>query len=280
MSIAPGTLGILNPQQGLARFALDRYPPAHELDSFIEGYWSVRWNLGDQPFEQEILPHPCVNLVFEAERSAVHGPTGERFVAHLSGTGRVLGVKFKPAGFSAFARVPLTSVVAHVLPIEDAMKCEPRAARELVAQVLPGENALSDIALVEDFLRRCEPRADPDLELVEQLVTLARSDRTIGRVEQLARAGSLSVRSLHRLFERHVGLGPKWIICRARVHEAAERVAAGNQVDWAALAQELGYHDQSHLVRDFKDQVGFTPTAYAARCEEAARNGRAAPRSH
>jgi AraC-like DNA-binding protein len=264
----------------LARFALDRYPPAPELDPFVEGYWSVRWHLGDQPFEQEILPHPCVNLVFEIEQAAVHGPTGERFVAHLSGSGRVLGIKFKPAGFSPFARVPLTSVVAHVLSIEDAMKCEPHAARELVARALPSEDALQDIALVEEFLRRCEPRVDPDVELVERLVALARSDRTIGRVEQLARAGSLSVRSLHRLFERHVGLGPKWIICRARVHEAAERVASGNKVDWAALAQELGYHDQSHLVRDFKDQVGFTPTAYAARCEEAARSGGGTPTSH
>ena len=191
-----------------------------------------------------------------------------------------MGVKFKPAGFSAFARVPLTSVVAHVLPIADAMKCEPHAARELVAQILPSENPLRDIALLEDFLRRCEPRIDPSVELVERLVALARSDRTIGRVEQLARAGSLSARSLHRLFERHVGLGPKWVICRARVHEAAERVATGNQVDWAALAQELGYHDQSHLVRDFKAQVGFTPAAYAARCEEAARNGGGAPTAH
>jgi hypothetical protein len=37
-------------------------------------------------------------------------------------------------------------------------------------------------------------------------------------------------------------------------------------VAWAALALELGYHDQAHLIRDFKAQVGFTPAAYAERC--------------
>ena len=63
-----------------------------------------------------------------------------------------------------------------------------------------------------------------------------------------------------------VGVGPKWIIRRSRVQEAAERVASGAPVAWAALAQELGYHDQAHLIHDFKAQVGFTPAVYAKRC--------------
>jgi transcriptional regulator GlxA family with amidase domain len=87
----------------------------------------------------------------------------------------------------------------------------------------------------------------------------------------LARHAGLSQRSLQRLFERYLGLGPKWIICRARVQEAADRVAAGQPVDWAALAVDLGYHDQAHLIHEFKAQVGFTPAVYAERCAAAAR---------
>jgi len=269
---APPTLGILNPQAGFARFVLDRYPPSPELAPFLERYWSVRWDLGNESqFEQEVLPHPCVNLAFEVERCAVHGPTTERFVAHLSGKGRVLGVKFKSAGFLPFARRPLRQVVSQVLPIAQAMTSDADDARKLSEKVLGDEDPLRGIAFIEAFLLRFEPRADPNFELVEHLVTRARGDRSIACAEQLAREGSLSVRSLHRLFERHVGLGPKWIIRRARVHEAAERVASGNSVDWAGLAQELGYHDQSHFVRDFKAQVGFTPAAYAARCAAATR---------
>jgi AraC-like DNA-binding protein len=50
----------------------------------------------------------------------------------------------------------------------------------------------------------------------------------------------------------------------------------GAKVDWATLAQELGYHDQSHLIRDFDDQVGLTPGARplgAPRCAGALRAG-------
>jgi len=54
---------------------------------------------------------------------------------------------------------------------------------------------------------------------------------------------------------------------RARGGRAGRR---GTSVDWAALAQDLGYHDQSHFIRDFRAQVGATPAAYARRCREAA----------
>jgi AraC-like DNA-binding protein len=98
------------------------------------------------------------------------------------------------------------------------------------------------------------------------LVERAQGDRAIKRADDLARVAGLSVRSLHRAFERYVGVGPKWVIRRARVHEAAERVAAGESVAWGGLAHELGYHDQAHLIRDFKAQIGVTPAAYARRC--------------
>ncbi len=43
----------------------------------------------------------------------------------------------------------------------------------------------------------------------------------------------------------------------------------GVEVEIFEAAQELGYHDQPHLIRDFREQVGFTPGAYARRCEAA-----------
>jgi AraC-like DNA-binding protein len=51
---------------------------------------------------------------------------------------------------------------------------------------------------------------------------------------------------------------------RARLHEAAERADRGEQVDWAALASDLGYADQAHLTRDFTATLGVPPTRYAA----------------
>jgi AraC-like DNA-binding protein len=73
----------------------------------------------------------------------------------------------------------------------------------------------------------------------------------------------MTVRALQRLFAAYVGVGPKWIILRYRIHEALSRAEAAGPVDWAALAADLGYADQAHLVRDFTATVGVPPTTYA-----------------
>jgi AraC-like DNA-binding protein len=258
-----GTRGILNPVDGLAHFALERELPPADLADFVERCWSVRWELvGQPPFEQEILPYPCVNLSFQAGRFEVHGPGTRRFVAQLSGQGYASGTKFTPAGFFAFARVPMRSLVDRVVSVLAA------TGRDL--QAPESEQAHAVRARVAEFLRSFAPARDQDLSLANRLVLLAQEDRSIARAEDLARLAGLSVRSLHRMLERYVGVGPKWIVRRSRVQEAAERVARGEAVDWAATAQELGYHDQAHLIRDFSTQVGFTPASYARRCAAAA----------
>jgi AraC-like DNA-binding protein len=83
-------------------------------------------------------------------------------------------------------------------------------------------------------------------------------------VEQAAARFEVTPRTLQRLFAEYVGVSPKAVLRRARLHEAAQRADNGS-VDWAALAADLGYSDQAHLVRDFRAHLGTTPAAYAAR---------------
>jgi AraC-like DNA-binding protein len=82
-------------------------------------------------------------------------------------------------------------------------------------------------------------------------------------VDELAARHAMSSRSLQRLFRRYVGVSPKWVLQRYRLHEAAERIAEGRDGDWAATALELGYFDQAHFIRDFKALIGASPAQYA-----------------
>jgi AraC-like DNA-binding protein len=257
-----GTLGILNPFEGFKHFSLEREAPSDDLAAFVEGFWSVHWDLdAGASFEQEILPYPCVNLSTGAAGFEVHGPGTQRFAAQLTGRGYVCGTKFTPAGFFAFARLPLRDLVDQVIPVEAATGRNLRVPRDADARTVRTE--------LETFLRSFAPVRTEEMALADRLVRLAQEDRSIARAEDLARAAGASVRSLHRLFERHVGVGPKWIVRRSRVQEAAERLARGERIDLARTAQELGYHDQAHLTHDFRAQVGFTPAAYARRCAAA-----------
>ncbi|MGH8776520.1 MAG: helix-turn-helix domain-containing protein [Jiangellaceae bacterium] len=91
------------------------------------------------------------------------------------------------------------------------------------------------------------------------------ADRSLGRVGQVAARFDLPVWRLQRLFAEHVGVTPKWVLMRSRLHDATDAVADEMQPDWARLAAELGYYDQAHLIRAFKAAIGMTPVEYVRR---------------
>ncbi|MFC7760729.1 helix-turn-helix domain-containing protein [Catellatospora bangladeshensis] len=124
---------------------------------------------------------------------------------------------------------------------------------------LPDEQAA---ALLDGLLLGLRPEPDEQVRSAMELADRVRHDRGVRRVDDLARDAGLSTRSLQRLFTEYVGVSPKWVILRYRVHEAIER--AGGAVDWAVLAAELGYSDQAHLVREVTAAIGMSPAAYAA----------------
>jgi transcriptional regulator GlxA family with amidase domain len=80
-------------------------------------------------------------------------------------------------------------------------------------------------------------------------------------VEELGRLAGYSKRTLQRLFREYVGVTPKWVLSRFRLHEAADRMADGEH-DWPRLALELGFFDQAHFIKAFKAVIGRSPADY------------------
>jgi len=268
MKVRRPTHGIVNPALGFEHFRLARYEPSADLAPFAERYWIVRWDLRDrEPYDSQILPHPSVHLSFSADRAEVHGVGTRLFVRRLVGAGHVFGVKFTPAGFRPFIEASVATLTDRVLSPDEAFGV---SCGELTRSVANEDDDLATRALVEAFLRRRGPTASAETALANRLVEAARVDRELARAEDLAIVGGLGLRAMQRMFREHVGVGPKWVIRRFRIHDAAERCRDGATLDWAALAQELGYFDQAHFSRDFKAQLGRSPTDYARACREAA----------
>lgn len=117
----------------------------------------------------------------------------------------------------------------------------------------------------ERFLLARLPDPDPLAELAARMVDAIAADTEVRRVDAIARQFETSVRRVQRLFAEYVGIGPKWVIRRYRLHEITERLAAGDNIDWSCLAADLGYADQAHLSRDFRRIFGEPPTDYARR---------------
>ncbi|WP_323143073.1 AraC family transcriptional regulator [Massilia phyllosphaerae] len=256
--------GVVAPALAGRMFRMKRYLPPSDLAPFIEHVWIVEWDLrGQPPFVQRTLPYPSVHVAFDRVRSGVFGVVTGAFDYTLQGAGKVCGLKFRPGAFRAFLGRPLHTISDQVLPLSAVFGWDDAAAVNAVLGA-PGDAAMVDAAgtLLRTRLRIQLPTADPQVERIAAILRTVETTPGLTRVEALAAAAGLGVRSLQQLFGEYVGVSPKWVIRRFRLHEAADRLAQGGGLDLSALALDLGYVDQAHFTSDFRRLVGQAPGRY------------------
>lgn len=249
-----------------------RYLPEPPLDESLEHFWSVSWRLAPGlQVVRETLPHPCFHVVVERGVAAVGGVSRKRFTRVLEGEGRVFGAKFWPGGFRGLLRAPAWSLTDRVVPLAQVVG---RARADRYARAI--EAAPDDaarVAVATDFFRALLPPAPADAALLRRLVEATANDRSVTTVEALRASAGMHLRELQRWFRDAVGVSPKWVIQRYRLHEALSALERG-RASVAQVAAELGYADQAHFARDFKRVVGVAPSLYSAQTRSRSRKPR------
>jgi transcriptional regulator GlxA family with amidase domain len=208
-----------------------------------------------------VLAHPSVHVVFEPHGAFVYGVRRRVDVRILSGTGWAVGTKFRPGGFSSLHGGDVSDLTDSALPLHAVFG---DAGAALAAAAAAREVPAAKIALLHAFLRERLVPPGPEARMVQAVVASMRTAPPGTRVEEIAAAHGVSARTLERRFRRHVGVGPKWVLQRYRLHEAIEQIDASGEVDWSRFALDLGYYDQAHFLRDFRAVAGRSPGRYAA----------------
>ncbi|MBF6162780.1 helix-turn-helix domain-containing protein [Nocardia cyriacigeorgica] len=259
-----GRKGILHPDEQARYRTLRRLPVGPELAEVIDWYWSVRWDLrGRPPYIAEVLPFPCVNVTFERSETKtggfVNGVCTTRFVRELTGAGETFGIRFRAGGFGAFTGLDVGEFRDRTVGLAEVLPDADRLAGAVLAE--SSDEGRRDV--VETFFARGLSAPDPNYDLVLRIVEAMATDRDLTRVDQVTERYAVSIRTLQRLFRRYVGAGPKWVLRRYRLQDAADLLARGRVDDLAALSAELGYYDQAHFTREFTAEVGMAPAEYA-----------------
>lgn len=261
---APGKpRGVLRQRLDTGAFRHQRRLPAPRLGEWVEHFWQVDWQLRDcPPQQQETLPHPSVHLVIEAGEAGIHGVHTGRYVRQLVGDAYAFGIKFRPGGFQPFLGGDVSTLTDRSVTVASVLG---EAGDAWVEAVRGAADFDARVAMAERFLEERRPALDLKVAQAAACVARIASDPAITSVDRLIADGDLGKRALQRLFKHYVGVGPKWIINRYRLHEAVARIQAGQAVDWTRLALELGYFDQAHFIRDFHALVGMSPGDFARR---------------
>ena len=264
------TRGILRPAAVDRIFGLERTPPPDDLAHVVDLHWIVTWDLrGHPPYRSQVMTHPAVHLVFEPGAAAVFGVHRRRYDRVLADRGWAVGTKFLPGGFARFVDRPVGELTDGVFGLEELFGAGGAALARAAAAIEP---PAAKLAPLHAFLRaRLPAEPDPAAELVGAVVADMRTAPPGTSVGDIAARHHVSTRTLQRLFASHVGVGPKWVLQRYRLHEAIEQLAGRRDTDWTQLALDLGYFDHAHFIADFRAVVGRTPSQYEA---DAARAGR------
>ena len=247
--------------------------PSPVLAPFIRCLWHLRGPASSTREAQPIVPDGCVEIVINVADPFVrvdgetHVQPAEMLVGqhrgpvvvHPTGAIDVWGVRLHPWSAAASLDIPVgelsesTVALDEVLPssLADELYDPPRGV---------GAETVLIAALERWFGRRKPPErgARAAVELVTRQPTLP-SVRGIG-----AQLG-MSTRSVQRTFRETVGLSPKALSRISRVQRAMRTARSQPGKTWSSIAADAGYFDQSHLVRDFREIVGCTPSAFSAR---------------
>ena len=129
-------------------------------------------------------------------------------------------------------------------------------------QLLEAGSPQAMFDLLEDALARRLTDPSERLQIILRAVDQFVASPTLAKVRQVGDATGYSPKRFIKLFEDYVGLTPK-VFCRVlRFQAVLDRITAQKAVDWAKVAVDCGYFDQSHLIRDFREFSGISPSQY------------------
>lgn len=277
------------------------FPPPPGLAGLVDCLWlsdapaAPCGAAASAPVLHRVLPDNCTDILWQDSGNAFFvGMMSTWFDVPATRRLRTVAVRFRPGAASLFVGpVPLAGLTDQRADLDqlwgrasadrlgDALWSAARSDAERLALLTEALYARLSIApagarAASALASRVAAAAPAGQALALRAVAGLEASNGAVRVETLAAALGVSRQYLAAQFRDHVGLSPKLFarICRFRSARAAALAAAPTTVgartpapshDWATLALDSGYFDQSHLIRDFQDFTGTSPDAHLAK---------------
>lgn len=251
--------GRLDPAGFDRHVAFHTYAPPADLSLFIEHFWTISWEAGTTDFaSEEVMHRPYVDVFISAEYSGIQGTFRGKRTYDTSGSGRIIGIRFRPGAFHAFWGGALVDLQDKIIDIEEAF---PKMDSAFIARLLAFEDEIIVKELIK-LIRSYHPQLDTNIELINKIIAAVENDESLQTVKAVAKASGRSDRWLQQLFQDYVGIGLKWLLQRHKLLTAAEQIRQNDQPNWADIAYDFGYSSQQHFITDFKKVLGKTPLQY------------------
>src|SRR5262245_27706233 len=256
------------------------YKPKPPLSKFVDNFWLYE---GDEPEHktERILPTGTLELVinlrqnelrfYDAERpencsrfsgAIVSGASGRCFVPDTAEKTFIIGVHFKPGGAFPFLGLPAGDLADTHVDLETLWGSSAGRLRERLFEARTSAERF--LFLQESLLSRLRHGVEQHYA-VSSALEMYGKNQAGPRVREAAKYLGLSQRRFIQIFKAEVGMTPKLFSRIQRFQRTRTFIQHNPSINWADLAVDFGYFDQSHFIREFLEFSGLSPTDYINR---------------
>ena len=256
------------------------YRPTRALRAFINCFWSIEQDGDDPPSgtwdrsvpdgSLELVLHlgdPMIRKPLDGEparesRCILIGQMTAPYLVRADGPARMLGVRMFPHTGYLLLEGSVAGFNDRSVDLDSVL---PRGARLPLERIANAESIQDALRILERWciarLRVHSPCArDRYFSFACRRILRGRGAIQIG---DLSRQMGISNRYLQRIFVERGGISPKLFAGIIRFQHALGFLSSGTPPGFAAIAQEAGYFDQSHFVREFRRLAGVAPREFA-----------------
>lgn len=246
------------------------------LARWIEAIFHYRGFQPDHSIER-VVPTGHAFILFELDGYTrhtfdhqTHEPNGDYRGAWVSGVhdqylsisahqdSEMLAIQFRPYGAYPFLHLPMDELANRVVGGEALFDGELLRLRETLLGA-PTSEAM--FAAAERWLsQRYAESLVPPAGVVDAVAAVAANPGA--NLADAHAAFNGTGKHLIDLFRRYVGITPKVYQRILRFNEVFASIRDNGTIDWAQVANQCGYADQSHFIREFRRFSGFKPAEF------------------
>jgi AraC-like DNA-binding protein len=186
----------------------------------------------------------------------VIGQTTFPIVGTLKGQTEYLVVFFQPLGLYQLFGGDMSLLTNKAKHLSDFLGKE--IFENLFQNIISKNDIILQIEILNQFFLNQE-RVYDNYSVVNNALNLIFEAKGNISVAELARKCKVNRRMLERQFKVKIGISPKTFAQIFRFKFMMNYLSQNPNTSWADLSEIVGYYDQSHLIRYFKDYLKISP---------------------
>jgi len=225
----------------------------------IDCYWESHDMNGQEKYIYPSLPEPYINIyfpIFSKEKASLKGISSQADFFEMKA--KLFGVRLFLSGYFHLQIEDCANVSNQIVFLKDI---ESQVEVDLSYQISQAQDFQNRVSLFKEyFIEKSRYKLSrKESNIANAFQYLGNHFKNPQVIKNYAEEAGFSSRTINRWFTTDIGISPKKLSKIFRFHKALGKLHL--QKD-KSFYLDLGYYDQSHFIRDFKEFTAVSPEKY------------------